>query len=230
MVENIKTVKDLVSELKKWLTIVENLQNDFNYTKAVQSKKIYRLENLSNNIDKVTLTTKDDDHSKLLTYNNECIIKLSKEKETLSSRIEELDAKLKGKENEIAKLETSINKRIEGMKKEMVRRPPKNKINYKCPHCDDKFVSNTNMEKHIEIVHGNQSFKYTKYDATFVSEWRSKKHGGTHIQNTNIRNCHYFNSNKPCPFEKLGCKFNHKISSPCKFGYRCTANMCQFKH
>ena len=116
------------------------------------------------------------------------------------------------------------------MKKELVRRPPKNKINYKCPHCGDKFVSNTNMEKHIEIVHGNQSFKCSKCDATFVSEWRLKKHGETHNKKTVIRNCHYFNSNKPCPFEKLGCKFNHKMSSPCKFGNQCTAKMCKYKY
>ena len=99
MLENTKTVKDLVIQLQKWLKVVEDLQNDFNYTNTVQSKKIEKLENSLNNIDNVSLMTKDGDQNKVLSHNNECIIKLSKEKENIISRIEELDSKLKVKEN-----------------------------------------------------------------------------------------------------------------------------------
>ena len=116
------------------------------------------------------------------------------------------------------------------MKKEMVKKSKKSHMKSKCPCCDEQFDTNTNMEKHIEKVHEKQNLKCDKSDARFFSEWRLKKHGETHDENTVIRNCHYFNSNKPCPFEKLGCKFNHKMSSPCKFGNRCTVKMCQYKH
>ena len=176
MLENIKSVKDLVSELQKWLKVVENLQNDFNYTKAVQSKKIDTLEISVNSIGNVTLTRQDDDQSKLLKYNNECIMKISKEKENISSRIEELDAKLKSKEDEISKLEATMNKKIEGMKRDMVRRSSKNQMKTKCPNCDQTFVTQTEVEKHIEMMHEKQSFKCSKCYAIFLSEWRLRKH------------------------------------------------------
>ena len=110
------------------------------------------------------------------------------------------------------------------MKRDLVKRSHKNKMGYKCKHCDKKFGSNTNVEKHIERVHDYQSLKCNTCDSTFLTGWRLKKHGDTHIQNAVIKKCHYFNSNKPCPFEKLECKFNHKLSSSC------TSRMCQFKH
>jgi hypothetical protein len=33
-----------------------------------------------------------------------------------------------------------------------------------------------------------------------------------------VNNCHYFNNDKKCPFEELGCKFLHSVSQICKFG------------
>ena len=41
--------------------------------------------------------------------------------------------------------------------------------------------------------------------------------------------CHYFNNDKMCPFEELGCKFFHTDSKKCKFGLTCQ-RMCPFKH
>ena len=42
--------------------------------------------------------------------------------------------------------------------------------------------------------------------------------------------CHYFNNDKMCPFEELGCKFLHTDSKKCKFGLTCTQRMWPFKH
>ena len=155
---------------------------------------------------------------------------MTKEKEKVSRRIEALDSKLKVKDNEIMKLEADINKKLEGMKKEMARRTMKTQIQSRCPSCEEAFDTNTDMEKHIQNVHKNQSFNCGECDATFVSEWRMKKHKGTHLKNTATRNCHYFNSNKTCPFQNLGCKFNHKFSIQCRYGIQCPVRMCQFKH
>ena len=42
--------------------------------------------------------------------------------------------------------------------------------------------------------------------------------------------CHYFNNQKKCPFEEIGCMFLHADSEDCKFQNTCNKNLCQFKH
>ena len=44
------------------------------------------------------------------------------------------------------------------------------------------------------------------------------------------RHCHYFNNGKICPFEELGCKFLHVLSTKCKFDKLCHKTMCSYKH
>ena len=44
------------------------------------------------------------------------------------------------------------------------------------------------------------------------------------------RKCHYFNSNKWCPFYKEGCKFIHEYNPACRNGESCDSHMCEFKH
>ena len=41
--------------------------------------------------------------------------------------------------------------------------------------------------------------------------------------------CHYFNNDKECPFEEIGCKFKHNISPPCK-SEGCNNLLCQYRH
>ena len=41
--------------------------------------------------------------------------------------------------------------------------------------------------------------------------------------------CHYFNNQKSCPFELLGCKFKHEESPTCKFQNRFNS-LCPFRH
>ena len=50
-----------------------------------------------------------------------------------------------------------------------------------------------------------------------------------HTEN-NIKNCHYFNNRKKCPFEKLGCKFLHAVSKICELGQTCKRYLCPFRH
>ena len=42
--------------------------------------------------------------------------------------------------------------------------------------------------------------------------------------------CHYFNNEKHCPYENIGCMFLHQDSENCYFGIRCKNKLCQFKH
>ena len=100
----------------------------------------------------------------------------------------------------------------------------------KCDYCSDRFNTKTEMEIHIESSHVMINFKCDKCDEVFISKWRLNVHLKSHTNEKKPRNCHYFNSGKNCPFERLGCKFHHIVSSDCKFGDKCTYKMCQFKH
>ena len=43
------------------------------------------------------------------------------------------------------------------------------------------------------------------------------------------RFCHYYNNQKNCPYEDIGCKFKHEWAPDCKF-LTCKNILCQFKH
>ena len=75
---------------------IENLQNDFNYTKAIQSKKIDKVVKSLNNTDKLTLTIKDVEQNKL-TYNNDGIQNYQRKKKTQHLELKNLMQKLKWK-------------------------------------------------------------------------------------------------------------------------------------
>ena len=64
---------------------------------------------------------------------------------------------------------------------------------------------------------------------TFVLKWRLKKHMSIHDL-TEIKGCHYFNNNKKCPYESLGCMFSHQFSGLCKYEKLCKNELCSFQH
>ena len=119
---------------------------------------------------------------------------------------------------------------IDGSNKKVYKQKKTSESLTKCDHCDKTFISNTDLEAHIDSDHEITAFKCEKCENVFVSKWRLKMHKQLHTQTHKTRNCHYFNSGKVCPFEKLGCKFKHVLSADCKHGAQCTVSMCQFKH
>ena len=60
-------------------------------------------------------------------------------------------------------------------------------------------------------------------------KWRLNKHQDMH-SNSITKKCHYFNNDKPCPYEKIGCMFNHVVSEKCIFGKKCLNNLCSYQH
>ena len=42
--------------------------------------------------------------------------------------------------------------------------------------------------------------------------------------------CHFFNNGKNCPFEEIGCKFQHTSANKCRYDRKCTIKLCQFQH
>ena len=83
----------------------------------------------------------------------------------------------------------------------------------KCTKCDKTFVKNCELERHILEHHEYKPFDCGKCGKTFVLKWRLRKHLSGHETKTF---CFYFNKDKECPFEKIGCKFRHELLSSSK--------------
>jgi hypothetical protein len=99
---------------------------------------------------------------------------------------------------------------------------------YECEFCDDTFTESWKMEEHLEH-HGNERpFKCSICDKGFFMKWRMEKHTSDH--GVDMKFCHYYNSDKPCPYDKVGCKFKHENAPECRFNLKCTFKLCQFTH
>jgi hypothetical protein len=96
----------------------------------------------------------------------------------------------------------------------------------KCNVCDKTFLENCDLETHIKDNHEAKTFKCDECGKTFVLKWRLRKHLSVH---TTEKYYHYFNNEKVCPFEEIGCKFRHEPSTTCKFK-QCNNLLCQYRH
>ena len=83
----------------------------------------------------------------------------------------------------------------------------------------------TVKEKHVS----SEKFQCGKCHKTFVLKWRLSKHQEIH-DNLSVKKCHYFNNKKFCPFEEIGCMFEHALSGNCKHEEKCTKSLCSFQH
>ena len=100
----------------------------------------------------------------------------------------------------------------------------------KCKFCDDRFDKNSELEVHIKTHHNiGDTFECEQCGKNFVLKWRLQKHQGIHKEGK-IKKCHYFNNQKNCPFEELGCMFEHSFSGICKYKDKCTKILCPFQH
>ena len=100
----------------------------------------------------------------------------------------------------------------------------------KCSSCDLTFNKRSDLETHMKSKHeSTEKFECEQCNKKFVLRWRLKKHQKLHARQNN-RKCHYFNNSKPCPFEELGCMFEHSYSKNCKFGGKCDRTLCSYRH
>ena len=84
------------------------------------------------------------------------------------------------------------------------------------------------MEEHMLTHIDVKSHNCVICGKEFVAKWRLDKHIKSHSER--VKYCHYFNNNKACPYQNVGCKFRHADSPLCKYRSTCTFNLCQFKH
>ena len=99
---------------------------------------------------------------------------------------------------------------------------------FKCKYCEEVFDKSYKLEKHLE-THKKKDLKCNICSKEFHLEWRLKKHTLSHEQ-TSVKHCHYFNNDKVCPYEEIGCMFRHKKSEPCKYKEFCKNKLCPFQH
>ena len=101
--------------------------------------------------------------------------------------------------------------------------------NIKCKSCESVFNKYSDLESHLDTVHKVEKFGCEICDKTFALKWRLNKHQQIH-NNKNIRKCHYFNNQKTCPYEQIGCMFEHSAAGECKNGDICKVRLCSFEH
>ena len=80
-----------------------------------------------------------------------------------------------------------------------------------CNECDETFLLTSDREKHMVNVHGaGKVYCCDICKKTFYLEWRLRKHVEGH--GGNVKVCRYFKTGQNCPYEEVGCKFQHKKS------------------
>ena len=100
----------------------------------------------------------------------------------------------------------------------------------KCKSCEETFERNSDLEVHIKTKHEpNGKYKCETCGKTFALKWRLKKHQENH-DSLKARKCHYFNNEKVCPFEEIGCMFDHTLSEMCSYGQSCSHRLCSYQH
>ena len=108
-----------------------------------------------------------------------------------------------------------------------------NVLSLNCNLCETTFSQNFDLELHFQSEHNTEKkFKCDKCEMRFVLKWRLQKHVGIHEEknSSNMKYCHYFNNDKKCPFETLGCIFKHESAPQCRYIGKCSKALCPFKH
>ena len=97
-----------------------------------------------------------------------------------------------------------------------------------CHLCGITFAKNCDIERHMKEVHeAEKKYKCVVCEKNFFLEWRRTKHMQIHTDDVNY--CHFYNNNKQCPFQEIGCMFLHKTAKLCTFK-DCGNKLCQFRH
>jgi hypothetical protein len=149
----------------------------------------------------------------------------------LTARVTELESDLKTAKLRIESLENWMNKNDvdkEAIKKDMKecsnmvvelckqKEGPvtqneavtKKSSQQKCGECGEIFDKNSDFEVHMEEAHKvNKTYKCEVCGKMFLHEWRLRKHGNVHKENP--KKCKFFLNKEPCPFDRIGCKFDH---------------------
>ena len=140
--------------------------------------------------------------------------------------------------DDLSKQISNINSEIASTKQSLAERDtkksnseiPKENYSTKCSFCEFSCGKMFELENHMENAHSEVTkFQCEECKKTFQLEWRLKKHKRMHTLRS-VKVCKYFSSNRNCPYEKLGCKFLHKVQTvPHKIENTCVESTAQLK-
>ena len=98
-----------------------------------------------------------------------------------------------------------------------------------CEHCETKLARAIDLETHM-VNHGLlQKHSCELCGKKFHLKWRLRKHVKIHCQEAKAKYCHYFNNQKECPFNPVGCMYKHEKSGLCS-KQSCSNKLCEFEH
>ena len=210
-----KTVKDLASDMEAFESRFKEMEKVFNKLIAIES------------VDKDNIVIRVDG---------------SQKQAELENKLKEMEKKLQEAHTRIEKLENSRDpnpkKDISNCNKCDLTFDKKDDLKVhnktihprclKCEFCDKTFEVKWKLETHLKTHEQSSKYQCDTCDKVFVLKWRLEQHKKTHVL-TNVKFCHYFNNNKICPYDDIGCMFRHENSTKCKF-VKCLNELCQFRH
>ena len=206
--------------LKTKVTIIENIMKDLHTKFNNKKEENYSIQNIK--VEERIAEVEEKMES--------FVVKVDK----LEEKVIKLDAAEKdGSESQPIhpKLACSLCDFVHERKSELKKHKVENhKEAFKLKHCkicSETFLENWLLEAHMKSHSEAEEFDCKTCGKTFMLKWRLRKHLNVHITE---KYCHYFNNQKECPFEVIGCKFRHESSPECRFKQSCENSMCQYKH
>ena len=100
---------------------------------------------------------------------------------------------------------------------------------FACRMCDNTFETSVGLELHLNSHDLPKQFKCDVCEKAFHMKWRLEKHKKQHEVEV-VKYCHFYNNNKFCSYEELGCMFRHNQAPICNRSNRCKNKLCQFRH
>ena len=227
MVEKKKTVKELTVEVEELRKIVKELQNVIKGIKTIENVDIRMLAKKLETVDsKEKIMKKVENLEKKSIETIKMVESVSNDLKGLKENMKEsLDNE---KEPQMFKCKECEN--VFEQKRELTKHIKKKHVkSKKCLECEELFNENWLLEKHMKTHDEIETFNCEVCDKNFFLEWRLKKHLMGH-KIPKVVKCHYFNNGESCPFEEVGCKFDHSRSKLCRDLDSCSRVMCQFRH
>ena len=247
--KNMETLKSLTLTINERVGVLEDIFNNKNTSKddqiveKMESVKKY-LKNLETKMDSVEDKLVNDIESTAARIDKDICESNDKQKHD-RKKLKEL---LEDNKNKLQEVEKNLLVQKETVKKQ--------EQSFKCEKCGETFVKIVDRRNHIKLYHPkqfscdfcdvifNESWQYEMHleshsktkdkkcgvcGKAFFLEWRFRQHVNVH-ENPNIKNCHYYNNNKVCPFDTVGCKFKHVKSKQCKNPTNCKNKLCSMQH
>ena len=224
VIDNKEQAKDLIVE--KIEAVQEELANLDTKLDSVE-------EDLQGDIEKNAARI-DDEKSQSLRLHKDQSRKIENLLEENSRKLNEVEANMLNQKEVINNVESFFKceecdesfRKKHDMRKHINNFHPKF---IKCDYCDETFNESWKYETHLECHGIEKKKKCDVCGKEFYLEWRFKQHMNIH-ENPKIKNCHYYNNNKVCPFDQVGCKFKHMRSKQCENQANCKNKLCPNQH